>query len=273
MLPERRSVGFAYVDHWDNDLDPRHPQKQSVFEEEFQGRGWAALALIPEAPILSAREECWVQGQIDSKALLALAMIVKIPSADAHQLPIDEIYLAEFPIHARQWPNQLAADSNPGSLRASELMADGWRMQPPPGIQLRRLTNTESLKYPGIAGPRHWLIGSGCGRWIYTLMRNQEGIVRLVQVSVQDGSIRWLSENRQSITHPIAIDSASKRISYLVDRNLMIFDLQTGQETQMQWKDQGFEQVIGPVQFLNHSEGLFWNARPTGSPWLQIWTD
>ena len=266
MQPQRRSVGFAYVDGWDSDHGEKNAESPSKYEDEFQGRGWAALALIPEDPILCAREECWVQGQVDGKAYMALAMIVSVQSSQSLQPPVDEIYLAEFPSDAKRWPNDLSGQM------ACRSGAGSWRLEPPPGIRWRRLTNTQASEYPGIAGPRHWLIASGCGRWIVALKKDSKGVVRLIRVSVQDGQTEWISGNRQSITHPPAIDPNGGRLTYLVSKRLTILDLYSCQETQVEWDTQGFSEVTGPVQFLPGEQGVFWNARPSGSPWLQIWT-
>ena len=104
------------------------------------------------------------------------------------------------------------------------------------------------------------------------MMRGTDGIIRLVRVSVTDGSFDWISENQESITHPAAIDEENLRIAYLVGKKLTVLHLQTGQEEQVQWDSSAFEQIAGPIQFLKGSQGIFWSAYPKGSPWLQIWT-
>jgi hypothetical protein len=115
-------------------------------------------------------------------------------------------------------------------------------------------------------------MASDCGRWIYTLMKDPLGVVRAVSVCVQTGRCEFISNNQESITHPPAIDGKTNRMSYLVGKRLTILDLQSGQESQVAWESQAFDELVGPVQFLKDSQGIFWNARPSGSPWLQIWT-
>ena len=97
-------------------------------------------------------------------------------------------------------------------------------------------------------------------------------MVRLVRVSVDDGSTEWISGNRESITHPPAIDPQSRRLSYMVSKRLVILDLQSGLETEVEWDADAFTEVVGPVQFLKDTQGIFWNARPSDSMWLQVWT-
>lgn len=267
-LPDRRTVGFTLVDRWESINKQTMPDTKPCFEDNFDGVGWSALALIPEDPIESAREECWISNPHDAHGPLKLAMIVRLGSRLTDPKWIDEIYVAEFPDCALKWPSMLQ-----GPIHASEQKKEGsWAYTVPTGIKLRRLTHSESAVHPGIAGPRHWLLASNCGRWIYTMMKDSQGTVRVVRVEVSDGRWEFISENQESITHPIAIDPEGRQLSYLVGDRLTILDLQTGKETEVEWDTEALSEVVGPVQFLKNSQGIFWNARPKGSPWLQIWT-
>jgi hypothetical protein len=275
LAPEHRTVGFAIVDRWDSDSDARtelHPPK---FEEEFKGIGWAALILVPDQAIESAREECWVPHPTRKQ----LAFLGRVPnrSQNRSQNPgdrwVDEVFLAQLPAIADRWPRMLDRQT-PVAHRS------GAQLASPPGIQIRRLTHTESAPYPGVQGPRHWLMASNCGTWIYTLRKDPQGTVRIVRVRVpddqedsqEDSNSEWISNNEESITHPPAIDAATGRISYLTGKRLTILDTTTGQEIPVAWDTDAMDTVVGPVQFLGESRGIFWNARPFGSPWLQIWT-
>jgi hypothetical protein len=275
LAPEHRTVGFAIVDRWDCDSDARtelHPPK---FEEEFKGIGWAALILVPDQAIESAREECWVPHP----TLKQLAFLGRVPnrSQNRSQNPgdrwVDEVFLAQLPAQADRWPRML-------DQQTPEAHRSGAQLASPPGIQIRRLTHTESAPYPGVQGPRHWLMASKSGNWIYTLRKDPQGTVRIVRVRVpddqqnhqEDSNCEWISNNEESITHPPAIDAATGRISYLTGKRLTILDTTTGQEIPVAWDADAMDTVVGPVQFLGESRGIFWNARPFGSPWLQIWT-
>ena len=275
LAPEHRTVGFAIVDRWDSDSDARtelHPPK---FEEEFKGIGWAALILVPDQAIESAREECWVPHPTRKQ----LAFLGRVPnrSQNRSQNPgdrwVDEVFLAQLPAIADRWPRML-------DRQTPEAHRSGAQLASPPGIQIRRLTHTESAPYPGVQGPRHWLMASNCGTWIYTLRKDPQGTVRIVRVRVpaaqensqEDSNSEWISNNEESITHPPAIDAATGRISYLTGKRLTILDTTTGQEIPVAWDTDAMDTVVGPVQFLGESRGIFWNARPFGSPWLQIWT-
>jgi Protein of unknown function (DUF3748) len=269
LAPESRSVGFAIVDDWESRCTADASAASTGFEEEFQGTGWAALALVPQDPIESAREECWVPSLTGADAVPKIAWIARLKTGLVDHRIVDEIFLAQFPEHALRWPSlsrgRFQSSSNSHGSAA-------WRLQAPEGIRVQRLTYTESAVHPGVQGPRHWLMASDCGRWIYTLMKDPLGVVRAVSVCVQTGRCEFISNNQESITHPPAIDGKTNRMSYLVGKRLTILDLQSGQESQVAWESQAFDELVGPVQFLKGSQGIFWNARPSGSPWLQIWT-
>lgn len=273
-LPDRRTVGFTLVDRWESTNRQTMPDTKTCFEDNFDGVGWSALAVIPEDPVESAREECWISNPHDAHAPLKLAMIVRLRSSFTDPKWIDEIYVAEFPEYALKWPSMLQ-----GPIHASgQKKVGSWGYAVPTGIELRRLTHSDSAVHPGIAGPRHWLQASTCGRWVYTMMRDSQGTVRVVRVEVSDGRVEFISENQESITHPISIDPGGRQLSYLVGDRLRLLDLQTGEETEIEWDTQSFGEIVGPVQFMRNSQGglwnqrIFWNARPKGSPWLQIWT-
>ena len=271
MAPEHRTVGFAIVDRWDSDSDARTELQPPRFEEEFKGIGWAALIPVPDQAIESAREECWVPHP----TLKQLAFLGRVPnqSQNPDDRWVDEVFLAQLPAQADRWPSLL-------DRQTPEAHPSGAQLASPPGIQIRRLTHTESAPYPGVQGPRHWLMASNCGNWIYTLRKDPQGTVRIVRVGVredpqdgpQNGNWEWISHNKESITHPPAIDAATGRISYLIGKRLTILDTTTGQEIPVEWDTDTMDTMVGPVQFLGESREIFWNARPFGSPWLQIWT-
>jgi len=274
LYPERRCVGFSLVDQWESVSDQSTRNDRGQHQEEFKGIGWSALAMLPIDPIESAREECWVQSDTNGVVTRQLAMIVQLRTPSAVEPLIDEIYLAKFPRYADDWPTRLGQSFQSRCISGADSgkRRIDWRLEVPDGIQVRRLTQTTTRSHPGVQGPRHWLIGSNCGRWIYTMMRGTDGIIRLVRVSVIDGSFDWISENQESITHPAAIDEQNLRIAYLAGKNLTILNLPTGQEDQVHWDSSAFDQIVGPIQFLKNSQGIFWSAYPSDSPWLQIWT-
>jgi len=274
--------------------------------ENFQGIAWAALALDPIEPTSEgqskveqqtnkngqkaahcewAREECWVPNP------LRLAFVGRI-SQTAWRPSIEEVFIAEFPKDASHWPKQLQ-----GYVPTDPTTG---RLQAPPGIQIRRLTYSDSdlvdgnsksaigfcpelatkdLSHRGIQGPRHWLLASPCGDWIFGLFKDITDCVRLVRICSRTGALRPISKPGFSITHPPALDPSGRMASLVSGQSLHLLDLITEKQIPVEgWIEQTnygvacFEEVIGPVQFLKDGSGFFWNARPSETSWLQIWT-
>ena len=320
---DRRTIGFALLPPalgLCNNSQPSGmlptaactPKDSPATAENFRGIGWAALALNPIEPIPPsqstaelplanydrsdsdscewAREECWVPNP------LRLAFVGKI-SLTAMPTSIEEVFIAEFPEEASRWPQLLQGDAPTDPLTG--------RLQPPPGIRIRRLTVSDSdlmgrersnalgfchelapkdYSKRGIQGPRHWLLASPCGAWIFGLFRDRTECVRLVRICSRTGALRPISKPGFSITHPPALDPSGRFASLLSNQTLHLLDLTTETQIPVQgWLEQTsqiqkghpktyWEEVLGPVQFLQDGSGFFWNARPSGSSWLQIWT-
>lgn len=324
---DRRTIGFALLPQEDTKATQQQTDKLSSSQvfgkitnstslsswsrqadaENFQGIAWAALALDPIEPTSEgqsnveqqqttehrykvarcewAREECWIPNP------LRLAFVGRIHQT-ALRPSIEEVFIAEFPKDALRWPEQLqgCVPTDPSTRR----------LQAPPGIQIRRLTYSDSdlvdgnstraigfcpdlvtmdLSHRGIQGPRHWLLASPCGEWIFGLFRDIRECVRLVRICSRTGALRPISKPAFSITHPPALDPSGRMVSLVSGQSLHLLDLVTEKQIPVEgWLEQTnhgvacFEEVIGPVQFLKDGSGFFWNARPRGTSWLQIWT-
>lgn len=332
---DRRTIGFALLPPTHNVCDNSQssgmlPTASSTSKdnrataENFRGLGWASLALNPTEPMTPsqstaehplanddrsesascewAREECWVPNPLRLAFIgrispPAMPINMKMPTNIAIPTNIEEVFIAEFPEDALRYPQRLQ-----GYVPTDPVTG---RLQPPPGIRIRRLTYSDSdltsrertnalgfchelapkdYSKRGIQGPRHWLLASPCGAWIFGLFRDTTECVRLVRICSRTGALRPISKPGFSITHPPAIDPSGRFASLLANQTLHLLDLTT--ETQMPvegWFEQtsrtqkgyaktNWEEVLGPVQFLKDGTGLFWNARPSGSSWLQIWT-
>lgn len=327
---DRRTIGFALLSQEDTKATQQEVHKDNSSEvfgniekitnstslnswgrqadaENFQGIAWAALALDPIEPTSDgesnidqqrtnehgctvahcewAREECWVPNP------LRLAFVGRVPKT-ALRPSIEEVFIAEFPKEALHWPKQLQ-----GCVPTDPTTG---RLQAPPGIQIRRLTYSDSdlsdgnstraigfcpelvttdASHRGIQGPRHWLLASPCGDWIFGLFKDITDCVRLVRICSRTGAVRPISKPGFSITHPPALDPSGRMVSLVSGKSLHLLDLVTEKQIPVEgWIEQTnqgeawFEEVIGPVQFLKDGTGFFWNARPRGTSWLQIWT-
>ena len=285
---DRRTVGIALLNPTAVSMSLLHKSDdtpnatETLHEEWSQGAGWATLVLDPVDPI-SAREECWVPNASSIDLPPRLAFIGRLPPTSTHP-SIDEVFLAELPVDAWDWPKQLLGFTPTDPLSG--------RLQPPPGITIRQLTYSDrvsiELLHPergmrGVQGPRHWLTASTCGLWIYSLFRDSLNCVRAVRISTLSGEVHPISPAGMSVTRPPAIDSSSRWMSLILDDALHLIDLQSLQVVAVHgWPSQDaqcpWDELIGPVQFLcadspsTASLEIFWNARPKGSPWLQIWT-
>jgi hypothetical protein len=280
---DRRTVGIALLkppavsksSH--NKSQNAHAAPDANHEEWSQGAGWATLVLDPVHPI-SAREECWVPNASSPALPPRLAFIGRLPQTSKHP-SIDEVFLAELPPDAWDWPESLHGFTPTDPLSG--------RLQPPPGITVRQLTYSDRLApellHPdpgmrGVQGPRHWLSASACGRWIYSLFRDSSNCVRAVRISTISGQIQPLSPPGMSVTRPPAIDPSGRSMSLILEDVLHVLDLESLQLFGVQgWPSQGsqcpWDEFVGPVHFLRTATPeIFWNARPKGSSWLQIWT-
>jgi hypothetical protein len=54
---------------------------------------------------------------------------------------------------------------------------------PPKGFSQRRLTFTEKRPYPGVQGPRHYMVSSPDGEHIAFLMKDVQGDAQLFLIS------------------------------------------------------------------------------------------
>ena len=280
---DRRTVGIALlkppaVCKSSLDKSENSPTAtQALHEEWSHGAGWATLVLDPVHPI-SAREECWVPNESSISVPPRLAFIGRIPPTSTHP-SIDEVFLAELPQDAGDWPEQLHGFTPTDPLSG--------RLQPPPGITLRQLTYSDQvspeLLHPdpgmrGIQGPRHWLTASTCGKWIYSLFRDSANCVRAVRISTLSGEVQPMSPAGMSVTRPPAIDPSGRLMSLILGDALYLIDLQSLQVFAVDgWPSEDahcpWDELVGPVQFLRGTSlEIYWNARPKGSSWLQIWT-
>ena len=284
---DRRTVGFAILDERKMNVLSFAERPFVELGESFIGAAWSGVIVDPvEEPVPGsdmldwAREECWLPDP-DQRRLVFIGR-VRVPAATASGYEnIEELFEAEFPRDAEEWPNHLRGEI--------PLDAETGRLQPPPGIRIRRLTYSMDQQFPGIRGPRHWPVADPRNRFVVVLMQDNLGIIRAVRISTASGgsatkssqndsgnidsrNIAWITKNRESITHPLAIDSTGRYLSVVVGKRLFIHDLEAGVETEIPWDSQRWDEIVGPVQFLKGGRGLFWNARLLGSPWLQIWT-
>jgi hypothetical protein len=251
--PDARTVGVMMCDV------PATVDEET--DEQFSGRCWSMVvasvtenAMPGSDAIESAREECFL-GQSSNR----VALIGRVRGCDG--APIDEIFIA-------QWPANLDLPSGPANTDRA------GRLVPPQNVQLERLTRTEHRRYPGIGGPRCWLLSSIDGQVIYTAMRDDSGVVQVVAVDVSSGNVEPVTELTSSLESPLALNTQSTLLSLMSRGRVGILDLQT---RRIVWSPELREQVEipwGAFHFLPDDSGLLFHAydQKSGAKRQRIWT-
>ncbi len=104
---------------------------------------------------------------------------------------------------------------------------------PPAGTTQRRLTFTDSRKFPGIQGPRHWLKSSPDGSQIAFLMKDDAGIVQIWTISPLGGNPRQLTKNPWDVSSAFSWSPDGKSIACVMDGSVFVTDTETGQSRRL----------------------------------------
>ena len=187
--------------------------------ETFAGR-FASFLLFEPDPNLGIRkavEECWVGNH-------SIAFLGNIVSKRGEE--ISEVFAADLPSDL-----EIAE-----SLKTTSRNHTGQVLS---GIEFRRLTFLENRPFPGVQGPRHWLVSSPDGRSLYFLLRDGNGVVQVAEIGIDTGDLRILTELEHGIEGQISIDSEGRRLAMASGGVVHIYDLETGTVTACQetrWK-------------------------------------
>jgi len=103
------------------------------------------------------------------------------------------------------------------------------RPRPPKGTVQRRLTYTADRKYPGLAGPRHWLRSDPRGTEIGLLLRNDGGVVQLYSVSPNGGELRQITCNPWNVASAFAWSPDGGQIACIIDNSVFVTDVASGE--------------------------------------------
>jgi hypothetical protein len=190
--------------------------------------------------IEQAIEECWV----GNRRQIAFQGTVRTRSNEA----IQEIFLCELPSLA--------------SLSASKSAKRANRLCCVPGCIQHRLTHTQDRKYPGIQGPRNWLVASPDGETIYFPMKDDAGTSQVFRVDVLGGEVHQVSCLATPIEGQISINADGSQCAFLSDQRVCLLDVQTGKH---RWvTDRVMHEWTGAVQFTNDGQ-LVGNAYVTNN--------
>ena len=183
--------------------------------ETFEGR-FASFLLLEPDPNLGIRkavEECWVGNH-------SIAFLGSILSKRGEE--VVEVFIADLPSDL-----EIADSLKSGSRnRFGQLLS---------GIEFRRVTFLENRPFPGVQGPRHWLVASPDGRSLYFLLRDLNGIVQLAEIGIDSGDLRILTALEHGVEGQISIDPVGNRIAMFSGGVIHVYDLVT--EAMVAWKE------------------------------------
>jgi hypothetical protein len=179
--------------------------------------------------IEQALEECW----LGSRNALAFQGGVRDRQGELRS----EVYVSELP----------GETSLENLTQCSRNLSSESRLQITPGCNQRRLTYTMDRKYPGIQGPRHWLVSSVDGTYCYCLMRDEAGVVQLHRVSTQSGAVEQVSALEFSIEGQITLNPAGTQCAFLCHQRPCLLTLDSGRH---EWlATVGDRNLVGAVHF------------------------
>lgn len=167
-----------------------------------------------------AFEEAWIgnQGYLrhdGTRQRYAIAFQAQVMSAEGRV--ISEVFVVDLPDDLTR-----AGD---GPLQGTETRLP----YPPAGVSARRLTHTAQRKYPGIAGPRHWLRSAPDGSRIAFLMKDDAGVAQIWTISPLGGAPIQLTRNREPIASAFTWNAAGSAIAHVMDNSVCMTDTTTGQ--------------------------------------------
>ncbi len=198
--------------------------------------------------IEQAVEECWIgtHGYVDQlgqRHAYSLACLGSVRN-DTGTL-VNEIFLCDL-LSAMELSDRMAL---PGEVGPSELL------KPMVGCTQRRLTRTMDRKFPGVQGPRNWLVSSPDGKYLFAPMRDERGIVQVFRVATAGGVVEQITDLEQSIEGQISIDSRGSACIFICDQRICIVDVATGQAVWLTEKKEG--RLCGAIHFLGEHQWIF----------------
>ncbi len=135
---------------------------------------------------------------------------------------ISEVFVADL-------PDDVTKPSSDGPLAGTLAK----RPTPPLGTTQRRLTYSDTRKFPGIQGPRHWLRSSPDGKQIAFLMRDDNGVVQLWTISPNGGVMRQITRDNWDVASAFSWNSSGKSIAYVADNSVFVVDVQSGKSQRL----------------------------------------
>ena len=195
-----------------------------------------------------AIEECWIgtNGYIDhlgQRHAYALACLGAVRNDNGTL--VNEIFLCDL-LGAMALND---TTTHPDKIGPNELL------NPMVGCTQRRLSQTLGRKFPGVQGPRNWLVTSPDGKYVYAPMRDERGIVQLFCVATASGVVSQITDLEQSIEGQISLDSKGTACSFICDQRICIVDVATGHATWI--TDKVESRLCGAIHFVGEHKLIF----------------
>ena len=226
--------------------------------ESFSGLYFSVVAAtVTESPqpgsdeIEKALDECWVgtNGYVKmdgSRQKRAIAFQGQVRNRDGS--PMSEIFISDIPEDIT-----MSLDAKP--LEGTSTT----RPAVPRGLLQRRVTFTADRKFPGVQGPRFWVRSSPDGGWLYFLMKDDEGIVQVYEVSSHGSDIRQVTRLSQSVQAQFNVSPDGRTLALIADNSIWISDIRTGESTRLTTKTSDEDAPVLAVSWNRGGDTLVYN--------------
>jgi len=205
--------------------------------------------------IEAAVEECWV-----GRGNNALAFLGAARGKSGEQ--VNEIFVCDLPI-ANLWNETPARVGSLAAIEASDLL------KPLAGCVQRRLTHTMNRTFPGVQGPRCWLVSSSDGKFLFAPMRDERGVAQLCRIDVRDGQIEQITDLEHPLAGQISVNPNGTHCSFICDQRICLVDVGSGRTQRL--TEQSDHPLLGAIHFAGENRFVF--NRYVGAErerWLQV---
>ena len=144
---------------------------------------------------------------------------------------------------------------------------EGERPKVPQGIWQRRLTYGANL-----SDLRHWLRSSHDGKYIYAVAKDEQGNNQVLRCNVSDGELSFVTNNPFSISSPFNLCKESRKIAFVAENNVFVYDMDRNESTQLTRNDSKDPMVVGAPSFSPEGDFIVYNQyeRIGDGEYLQI---
>lgn len=255
----QRSVGFMVpempvrVD--DQGFEVCDPESFSGSCSTFLAASLCTKARNGSDEIEAAVEECWVGA---NRRALAFLGAVRADSGDL----VHEIFICNLPT-GNQWNEIAKRVGSATAVDASQLL------EPLVGCIQRRITQTTDRAFPGVQGPRCWLVSSTDGKFLFAPMRDERGVAQLCRFNVLDGQIEQITDLEQPLEGQISLDPSGTLCSFICDQRICVVDLRSGRLRRLTERSEN--SLVGAIHFAGENRFVFNRyVRTDRERWLQV---